>query len=179
MAGGLAAADRREALREMGIECPFELLNQLDSLWASSTRAWLRHTNPSQDSNQSRWAVSEVWQVVQGATLFLTEAAPAARVKKIEADATHTLAGFVGFGTSLAARLVVLEKQREAARRRGEQLGGLPALPSEAVGEDGEGLLAWVYELAQGYLVGKKRATFGQVTRRKLAWLGQPQVVAA
>jgi hypothetical protein len=169
----------REALREMGVECPFELLNQLDSLWAYSTQQWLRHTVPSADTNQSRWAVSEVWQVVQGATLFLTEAAPAARVKKIEAEATHTLAGFVGFGTSLAARLVVLEEAREAARQRGEALGGLPALPAEAVGEDGSGFLAWVYELVQGYLVGKKRATFGQVTRRKLAWLGQPQVAAA
>ncbi len=169
----------RECLREMGMECPFDLLNQLDSLWAYSTQQWLRHTLPSADTNQSRWAVSEVWQVVQGATLFLTEAAPVARVKKIEAEATHTLAGFVGFGTSLAARLVVLEHQREAARQRGEQLGGLPALPSEAVGEDGSEFLAWVYELVQGYLVGKKRATFGQVTRRKLAWLGQPQIAAA
>jgi hypothetical protein len=169
----------REALREMGVECPFEMLNQLDSLWAYSTQQWLRHTVPSADTNQSRWAVSEVWQVVQGATLFLTEAAPVARVKKIEADATHTLAGFVGFGTSLAARLVVLEEEREAARQRGEELEGLPALPREAVGEDGSGFLAWVYELVQGYLVGKKRATFGQMTRRKLAWLGQPQVAAA
>ncbi len=169
----------RECLREMGIECPFELLNQLDSLWAYSTQQWLRHTEPSADTNQSRWAVSEVWQIVQGATLFLTEAAPAARVKKIEAEATHTLAGFVGFGTSLAARLVVLEEAREAARQRGELLGGLPTLPVEAVGEDGAGFLAWVYELIQGYLVGRKRATFGQVTRRKLAWLGQPQVAVA
>jgi hypothetical protein len=168
----------RECLREMGIECPFELLNQLDSLWAYSSQQWLRHTVPSADNNQSRWAVSEAWQVVQGATLFLTKAAPAARVKKIEADATHTLAGFVGFGTSLAARLVVLENQREEARQRGEQLGGLPALPGEAVGEDGSGFLAWVYEVVQGYLVGKKRATFGQVMRRKLAWLGQPQLAA-
>jgi hypothetical protein len=206
----------RECLREMGIECPFDLLDQLDSLWAYSTRAWLRHTVPSVDSNQSRWAVSEVWQVVQRATLFMTEAAPAARVKKIEVEATHTLAGFVGFGTSLAARLVVLHRQRAAhlgeskggsgrgrvrprfARRWGGRRraglrggrtlrpqrqravpGGLPALPLEAVGENGSGFLAWVHELVHGYLVGKKRATFGQVTRRKLAWLGQPQVAAA
>ena len=39
------------------------------------------------------------------------------RAKKIELDSQHTLAGFVGYGTSLAARLVVLEEERRARQR--------------------------------------------------------------
>jgi hypothetical protein len=168
----------RECLREMGIEDPFELLDRLDSLWAYSTQQWLRHTVPSADTNQSRWAVSEVWQVVQQATLFLTEAVPAVRVKKVELDSQHTLAGFVGYGTSLAARVVLLEHVAQEAEARGFVLDLAPGLPQGMVEEDGGGFLAWAYEQMQTYLDERKRATFGQVMRRKLAWLGRPQLAA-
>ncbi len=169
----------RECLREMGLEDPYELLDRLDRLWAYSTRAWLRHTIPSQDSNQSRWPVSAVWQVVQGATLFVTEAVPAVRVKKVELEREHTLAGFVGYGTSLAARAVLVEQLAQAAAERGVVLDVGPGLVPAAVGEDGGGFLAWAYEQMQAYLEERKRATFGQVMRRKLAWLGRPPVAAA
>jgi hypothetical protein len=169
----------RECLREMGIECPFDLLNQLDRLWAYSTRQWLRHTVPSVDTNQSRWKVSEVWQVVQGAALFVTKAVPAVRVKKVELESEHTLAGFVGYGTSLAARVVVLEQIAQEAQARGWVLDIGPGLSQAAVEEDGAGFLAWAYEQMQTYLGERKRATFGDVMRRKLAWLGRPQVAAA
>ncbi len=168
----------RECLREMGIENPFDLLDQLDSLWAYSSHCWLRHTVPTADSNQSRWAVSEVWQVVQGAVLFVTEAAPAVRVKKVELDSAHTLAGFVGYGTSLAARVVVLEQVAQEAQARGFVLDVAPGLPQAAVEEDGGGFLAWAYDQMQTYLDERKRATFGQVMRHKIAWLGRPQVAA-
>jgi hypothetical protein len=169
----------RECLREMGVENPFDLLDQLDSLWAYSSQQWLRHTIPSGDTNQSRWDVSEVWQVVQQATLFLTEVVPAVRAKKVELDSQHTLAGFVGYGTSLAARVVLLEALVSQAEERGFLLDVGPGLPQQAVEEDGGGFLAWAFEQMQTYLDERKRATFGQVMRRKLAWLGQPQVAAA
>ena len=163
----------------MGVEDPFGLLDQLDSLWAYSSQQWLRHTVPSADTNQSRWAVSEVWQVVQQATLFLTEVTPAVRAKKVELDSQHTLAGFVGYGTSLAARVVLLEELASQAEERGFLLDVGPGLPQRAVEEDGGGFLAWVFEQMQTYLDERKRATFGQVMRRKLAWLGQPRIAVA
>ncbi len=169
----------RECLREMGIEDPYELLDQLDSLWAYSTQQWLRHTVPSADTNQSRWAVSAIWQVVQQASLFQTEAVPAVRVKKVELESEHTLAGLVGYGTSLAARVVLLEQITQEAAQRGFVLDVGPGLLQAAVGEDGGGFLAWLYEQMQTYLDERKRATFGQVMRQKLAWLGRPQVAAA
>jgi hypothetical protein len=168
----------RECLREMGIEDPYELLDQLDRLWAYSSQQWLRHTVPSADTNQSRWGASEVWQVVQGAVLFVTEAVPAVRVKKVELESEHTLAGFVGYGTSLAARVVLLEQVAQEAAQRGFLLDVAPGLPQRAVEEDGGGFLAWAYEQMQTYLGERKRATFGDVMRRKLAWLGRPQVAA-
>ncbi len=120
-----------------------------------------------------------MWQVVQQAVLFQTETVPAVRVKKVELESEHTLAGFVGYGTSLAARVVLLEQVAQEAAQRGFVLDVAPGLPQRAIGEDGGGFLAWVYEQMQTYLGERKRATFGQVMRHKLAWLGQPQVVAA
>jgi hypothetical protein len=169
----------RECLREMGIDDPYELLDQLDSLWAYSTQQWLRHTIPSADTNQSRWEVSAVWQVIQQASLFVTEAVPAVRAKKVELESEHTLAGFVGYGTSLAARMVVLEQMAQEAAQRGFVLDVAPGLPQQAVQEDGGGFLAWAFDQMQTYLDERKRATFGQVMRQKLAWLGRPQVAAA
>ena len=45
---------KRECLRELDIECPYELLDQLAGLWANSTLQWLRHTVPSDDTNRGR-----------------------------------------------------------------------------------------------------------------------------
>ncbi|HEU5198093.1 MAG TPA: hypothetical protein VFU32_00575 [Ktedonobacterales bacterium] len=169
----------RECLREMGIDDPYELLDQLDSLWAYSTQQWLRHTVRSADTNQSRWAVSAVWRVVQQASLFQTEAVPAVRAKKVELESEHTLAGFVGYGTSLAARMVLLEQMAQEAEQQGFVLDVAPGLPQAAVEEDGGGFLAWVFDQMQTYLNEHKRATFQQVMRQKMAWLGRPQIAAA
>src|SRR5215467_9773351 len=98
---------------------------------------------PSADTNQSRWVVSEVWQVVQQASISKAEATPAVRAKKIERDAEHTLAGFVGYGTSLAARTVVLHDLADQAAKKGLKLPLVAGLPRQAVQEDGGGFLAW------------------------------------
>jgi hypothetical protein len=169
----------RECLREMGIDDPYELLDQLDRLWAYSTQQWLRHTVRAADTNRTRWAVSAVWQVVQQASLFVTEAVPAVRAKKVELESEHTLAGFVGYGTSLAARAVLLEQMAQEAEQQGFVLDVAPGLPQAAIEEDGGGFLAWVFDQMQIYLNEHKRATFRQVMRQKMAWLGRPQVAAA
>src|SRR5579875_3719212 len=45
----------RECLRDMQVECPFVMLDQLDAMWAYSTQKWLRHCVPDGGKNQSRW----------------------------------------------------------------------------------------------------------------------------
>ena len=40
---------KRECLREMGVEEAYAFLDQLPSLWAYSTKQWLRHTIPNAD----------------------------------------------------------------------------------------------------------------------------------
>src|SRR5579883_723057 len=77
-------------------------------------------------------------------------------------------------------------KERTAMLEIGRAIQGVnnpildlaPGLPQAAVEEDGGGFLAWAFEQMQDYLNERKRATFGQVMRKKLAWLGQPQVAA-
>lgn len=94
----------RECLREMGVEDPYEMLCEFDSMWAYSTQKWLRHVIPSGDSNQSRWLTSPVWEVVQKAPMIEVEAEPAVRRKKIELDAQRVAAGTLGYLTAWAAR---------------------------------------------------------------------------
>jgi hypothetical protein len=61
---------KRECLRELGVECPYELFDQLAGMWAYSTAQWLRHTVPADDTNRGRWLTSPFWQVVQSAEFF-------------------------------------------------------------------------------------------------------------
>ena len=37
----------RECLHEMGIEDPYQLIDELDNIWAYSSQKWLRHTVPT------------------------------------------------------------------------------------------------------------------------------------
>ncbi len=39
---------KRECLKELGVEEPYEMLDQLAGLWAYSTMQWLRHTIPTE-----------------------------------------------------------------------------------------------------------------------------------
>jgi hypothetical protein len=63
---------KRDCLRELGVDDAEAFLEQrrLEQLWAYSTKSWLRHANPTEDSNKARWPVSPVWRLVQEATLF-------------------------------------------------------------------------------------------------------------
>ncbi len=40
----------RECLKELGVEDPYAMLDQLPGLWAYSTQQWLRHTIPTHDT---------------------------------------------------------------------------------------------------------------------------------
>ncbi len=101
------------------------------------------------------------------------------RAKKVELESEHTLAGFVGYGTSLAARMVVLEQIAQEAAKQGVVLDVAPGLTTAAVEEDGGGFLAWAFDQMQTYLDERKRATFRQVMLQKMTWLGRPEIAAA
>jgi hypothetical protein len=154
---------KRECLHEMGIECPYDMLGEFDRMWAYSTQKWLRHTCPDGDSNQSRWAVSDVWQVVQAASGD-DSALPLARTKKVELDTERSKAGFVGYATSWAIRAVWLYEAQHEGHPVASQA---PGLPIEAVDEDGGGFLAWAYDQMQGYLKDRKELSFAELMQAK------------
>lgn len=160
---------KRECLHEMGIECPYEMLDRLGEMWAYSTQKWLRHTVPDGDSNQSRWATSPVWEVVQGAS-GTDEAVPLVRRKKVELDTARSQAGFVGYATSWAIRAVWLHEAAHETAQGGPMVSGNEepqGLPWDEVQEDGGGFLAWAYERMQAYLKERKEATFADVMHAK------------
>ena len=100
----------RECLRELGIDEPYAMLDQLGGMWAYSMQLWLRHTAPTADTNQSRWETSEVWALVQRVD-FDSDGTPLVRKKKVELDAEWAKAGFVGYATSCLLGLP-LEQQK-------------------------------------------------------------------
>jgi hypothetical protein len=55
---------KRECLREMEVEEAYAFLDQIPSLWAHSTKQWLRYTLPNRDPNRARWPLSSLWQHV-------------------------------------------------------------------------------------------------------------------
>ncbi len=142
----------RPCLSELGIEEPYATLDQVGGMWAYSAQRWLRHVTPDGGRNQSRWPVSEVWQVVQGAT-FTTDATPLVREKKYSLDAEREMMGFVGYATGWAARA---------------------KLPLSQMQADGGGFLAWSLEPVQEYLTGRKAMTFPDIMREKALRLGLP-----
>jgi hypothetical protein len=54
----------------MGVEEAYAFLDQIPSLWAYSSKQWLRHTIHNGDSNRARWSISPLWQLVQQASFF-------------------------------------------------------------------------------------------------------------
>jgi hypothetical protein len=156
----------RECLREMGIEEPYEMLDQIPSMWAYSTQKWLRHTLPNGDMNQSRWPASPVWILIQQPP-EMGDAVPAVREKKVELDAERAKAGFVGYATSWAVR-EVFRYQQGAATETGDPLG----LPLHVVEDDGAGFLAWAFDPVKLYLDARKEATFVEIMQEKAKRLG-------
>jgi hypothetical protein len=91
-------------LRNFGIESANEGLANVEGLWAYAVEEWMTHRLPTNDSNTSRWPVSEVWKSIQNAKLR-GESVPMERIQEVQsADSKEGLiAAVVGYITSYAS----------------------------------------------------------------------------
>jgi hypothetical protein len=143
---------KRECLREMKVEEAYAFLDQVPSLWAYSTKHWLRHTIPNGDPNRARWPVSSLWRLVEQASFFC-DGTPAVRERRRSGDLTLLCQMIAGCSTSAAAFLTQV-------------------LPSQ---DDGTHFLIWFWDWFERYLT-EKGVSFEQIREAKAARLG---VVAA
>jgi hypothetical protein len=139
---------KRECLKELGIECPHEMLDQLAGMWAYSTMLWLRHTWPSADTNRGRWPTSPFWQAVQAAN-FLGDSTPLVREKRHAGDLRLICQMLAGCSTTAAAFLAGQLPQRD----------------------DGTHFLIWFSNWLERYLA-EKRASFEAIRDHKQLRLG-------
>jgi len=140
--------NKRECLREMKVEEAYTFLDQVPSLWAYSTKQWLRHTIPNGDPNRARWPISSVWQLIQQASFFC-DGTPAVRERRRAGDLTLLCQMIAGCSTSAAAFLTEV-------------------LPS---GDDGTHFLIWFWDWLERYLQ-EKGVSFEQVREGKATRLG-------
>ena len=134
---------KRECLREMGVEEAYAFLDQVPSLWAYSTKQWLRHTIPNGDPNRARWPLSPLWSLVQQASFFC-DGTPAVRERRRTGDLTLLCQMIAGCSTSAAAFLNQV-------------------LPSE---DDGTHFLIWFWDWLERYLA-DKGVSFEQLRQEK------------
>jgi hypothetical protein len=127
---------KRECLKELGIEDPYEMLDQVAGMWSYSTMCWLRHTVPTEDTNRGRWLASSFWQAVQAAEYF-GDPVPLGRARKTAGDLTVICQMIAGCSTTAAAFLA----------------GQLPDA------DDGTHFLIWFSTWLEHYLA-KKHLTF-------------------
>ena len=147
---------KRECLKELGVEDPYLLLDQLPGLWAYSTLQWLRHTIPTDDSNRGTLGVLAVLAGDPAGGLLRQWDASRARTQARRRSATDL---------SDALRLL----DTAAAYLAGQ-------LPAD---EDGTHFLLWFMTWQEEYLR-KKRVSFGAIRDFKQTQLGVvPDAVAA
>jgi hypothetical protein len=139
---------KRECLREMGVEEAYAFLDQLPSLWAYSTKQWLRHTTPTTDRNKARWPTSPLWEEVQQATFF-GDGVPAVRQRKTAGDLLLICQMLAGCSTTASALLT-------------------NALPQS---DDGTHFLIWFMTWLEGYLE-QKGMPYEDITEAKRLKLG-------
>jgi hypothetical protein len=150
---------KRECLHEMGIEDAYDFLDHLAAMWAYSTFQWLRHTEPTDDSNRGRWPVSPFWRAVQQVTAFGEAAELAVREKQHAGDLKRICQMLTGCATTAAAYL---------ANR----------LPDT---DDGSVFLRWFYDWMLTYLDQKGLSFEGQRNskRDRLGVVLAPHEIAA
>jgi hypothetical protein len=147
---------KRECLREMKVEEAYAFLDQAPSLWAYSTKQWLRHTIPNGDPNRARWPISPLWQLIQQANFFC-DGTPAVRERRRAGDLTLLCQMIAGCSTTAAAYLA-------------EQI---------PVDDDGTHFLLWFMTWQEDYLR-QKQVSFGALRDCKQTRLGVgPQIVVA
>jgi hypothetical protein len=139
---------KRECLREMKVEEAYAFLDQLPSLWAYSTKQWLRHTLPSSDRNKARWPTSPLWEAVQQATFF-GDGVPAVRERKTAGDLLVICQMLAGCSTTASALLT-------------------SALPLQ---DDGTHFLIWFMTWLEAYLE-QKGVSYDEITEAKRLKLG-------
>jgi hypothetical protein len=139
---------KRECLREMGVEEAYAFLDQLPSLWAYSTKQWLRHTIPSSDRNKARWPTSPLWEAVQQASFF-GDGVPAVRERKTAGDLLLICQMLAGCSTTASALLT-------------------NALPLQ---DDGTHFLIWFMTWLERYLE-QKGISYEDITEAKRLKLG-------
>jgi hypothetical protein len=146
---------KRDCLKELGVEEPYAFLDQLPSLWAYSTKVWLRHTTPTADPNRGRWPVSPQWEAVQQAPFF-GDSQPGVRERKTAGDVKLLCQMMAGCSSTASALL----SQR---------------MPED---DDGSHFLRWFYGWMGEYLQ-EKGLTFDRVTAFKRLQLGVPKAEPA
>jgi hypothetical protein len=141
---------KRECLRELGVDDASAFLDrrQLPSLWAYSTKSWLRHTTPTKDVNRARWPISPVWEAVQRAE-FYGDGVPGIRERKTAGDLKLICQMMAGCSSTAGALLT----------------GTLPTW------DDGANFLGWFYTWLGEYLE-EKGMTFEAWCREKRRRLG-------
>jgi hypothetical protein len=149
---------KRECLKELGVEEPYAMLDQLAGLWAYSSAQWLRHTIPTQDTNKGRWPLSPFWQAVQQAD-FGGDSTPAVRERKVAGDLRLICQMLAGCSTTAAAFLS----------------GELPET------DDGSSFLRWFYDWMGDYHEGKglNFETLRETKRLQLGIMRAPDEPAA
>jgi hypothetical protein len=132
---------KRDCLKELGIECPYDMLDRLAGMWAYSTMSSPRHTIPTDDTNRGRWPPSPFWHAVQLAGAdFLGDPTPLVREQRWVGDLRLICQMFAGCSITAAAYL------------RGR-------LPDR---DDGTHFLIWFSDWLGRYLA-EKRASFDAV----------------
>jgi hypothetical protein len=139
---------KRDCLREMGVEEVYAFLDQIPTLWAYSTKQWLRHTLPTTDRNKARWPTSSLWEAIQQATFF-GDGVPAVRERKTAGDLLLICQMLAGCSTTASALLT-------------------NALPLE---DDGTHFLIWFMNWMEGYLE-QKGMSYEDITEAKRLKLG-------
>ena len=93
-------------LHQVGIKSASEGLSQVASIWAYATEDWLTLRTPTDDSNKSRWPISEPWKFIQNSSLR-GSAVPMKRIKDAQTGASldALLAPFRGYLTSMGTYL--------------------------------------------------------------------------
>jgi hypothetical protein len=107
----------RPLMREMGLNAPEDVLEQLPGLWGYLTDEWLTFREPTSDSTRSRWPIASEWRDVQAASLRGT-ALGLERVYAGEAAGSirRLLPGLRGYLTSAGALLGATSREEMLAR---------------------------------------------------------------
>lgn len=91
-------------LREVGLVPASQVLESIGDLWATHTNVWLTHRKEGEDSNSSRWQISEEWKFVRGCS-FVSDLVPLKRIRQVKRlhHLNSIMAGLKGYVTSACA----------------------------------------------------------------------------